>query len=219
MGRLEGICYVNPAQEVLDKYEISWDAASRIVEIGLAGVSAEHGYDNASQVVSATYKDGELPAERYEYDANGNRKNFAVSANNLLTGDGEFRYTYDGEGNRVAKISGKSRTEYFWDHRNRLVKAVCNGKKVEYGYDYRNRLTRRNEEIFLHDGWQVVLSLKNGKVADRYFWGSRQDELLCENDGFVLCDHLGGVRKVVGRDGKAVSSLKYSAFGESDLCT
>ncbi len=71
----------------------------------------------------------------------------------------------------------------------------------------------------MHDGWQVVLSLKNGKVVDRYLWGARQDELLCENDGFVLADHLGSVRKVVDAEGDVVSSLKYSAFGEVALCT
>ena len=71
----------------------------------------------------------------------------------------------------------------------------------------------------MHDGWQVVLSLKNGKVVDRYLWGARQDELLCENDGFVLADHLGSVRKVVDAEGDVVSSLKYSVFGEVWLFT
>ena len=62
----------------------------------------------------------------------------------------------DDEGNQIAKTAKNSRTEYFWDHRNRLVNVVDNGKSVEYDYDYQNRLVRRNDELFVHDGWQIA---------------------------------------------------------------
>ena len=106
---------------------------------------------------------------------------------------------------------------YNWDHRNRLTGVtVGSGRKrreVRYRYDYSNRLTKRNDEFFVHDGWQIVCSLKNDKVVDRYLWGARQDELLCENDNFALADHLGTVRKVIDEEGKIVSKLDYDAFG------
>ncbi|MDR2756755.1 MAG: hypothetical protein LBC20_13715, partial [Planctomycetaceae bacterium] len=152
---------------------------------------------------------------------NGNRKNFETGKNNRLTSDGEFRYTYDDEGNRITKISLTTgeKTVYKWDYRNRLVGVtIGSGRKkrqVQYQYDYLNRLTHRNNELFIHDGWQIVITLDaRVNLQDRYLWGARQDELLCENGHFVLCDHLGTIREVIDSVGKFVSHLKYNAFGK-----
>ena len=119
---------------------------------------------------------------------------------------------YD-EGNRIAKTAKNSQTEYFWDHRNRLVKVVDNGKSVEYDYDYQNRLVRRNDELFVHDGWQIACTLQNGKIEHRYLWGAAQDELLAMDDCWALRDHLNTVRKIVDAKGCVVASLEYNAFG------
>jgi RHS repeat-associated protein len=174
---------------------------------------AQYGYDATSQLTDATYE--KLPTESYQYDLNGNRKNFVTGKNNQLTNDGVFKYTYDSEGNRVIKISKKSRTDYFWDHRNCLVKVIIDGKMVKYVYDYQNRLVKRNDEFFVHDGWQIVLTLDSErKVNEHFLWGARQDELLCENDHWTLCDHLGTVREIVGKNSNNISHLEYSAFGE-----
>jgi RHS repeat-associated protein len=82
-------------------------------------------------------------------------------------------------------------------------------------YDHLNRLLRRNDEFFVHDGWQIVLTLDSkGKIKDQYLWGANQDELLCENGYWTLCDHLGTVRDVVNKNSKIVSHLEYSSFGE-----
>ncbi len=56
--------------------------------------------------------------------------------------------------------------------------------------------------------------MKAGKIVDRYLWGAKQDELLCENNEWMLGDHLNTVRAVV-KNGECVHKrLKYSAFGE-----
>ena len=110
--------------------------------------------------------------------------------------------------------SKDSLTCYIWDHRNRLVRVVDNGKSVEYEYDYQNCLVRRNDELFVHDGWQVACSLKNGRIAHRYLWGAMQDELLAMDDAWTLRDHLNTVRNVIDMNGKAISHLEYNAFGK-----
>ncbi len=65
--------------------------------------------------------------ESYSYDANGNRtmSGYSTTANNQLTTDGTYNYTYDDEGNRLTrtKISNGKIEEYIWDHRNRLPKS------------------------------------------------------------------------------------------------
>ena len=206
MGRLASIDQKH-GEEKIAQYDYAWDSANRIVSMN----DGEYGYDKTSQLISAEYET--LPKESYEYDANGNRKNFETGKNNLLTSDGEFCHTYDDEGNRVAKVSKNSKTEYFWDHRNRLVKVVDNGKSIEYNYDHLNRLVRRNDELFVHDGWQIACSLKNGNIEHRYLWGAMQDELLAMDDAWALRDHLNTVRKVVNAKGCIISSLEYNAFG------
>jgi RHS repeat-associated protein len=202
MGRLTQIKHGDIAQ-----YDFSWDAANRITAMN----DADYGYDKTSQLVSAEYE--KLPEELYEYDANGNRKAFETGKNNQLLSDGVFDYKYDDEGNRIAKQSKDSLTCYEWDHRNRLIRVIDNGKSVEYAYDYQNRLVKRNDELFVHDGWQIACSLKNGKVEHRYLWGATQDELLAMDDMWTLRDHLNTVRKVVDAKGAVVSELEYNAFG------
>jgi YD repeat-containing protein len=194
MGRLAGIDQKH-GTETIAEYLYSWDAANRITSMN----DANYGYDATNQLTSAVYE--KLPEESYQYDANGNLKVFETGKNNQLLSDGVFDYKYDDEGNRIAKVSKDSKTEYFWDHRNRLVRVLDNGKSVEYDYDYQNRLVRRSDELFVHDGWQIACSLKNGKVEHRYLWGATQDELLAMDDALALRDHLNTVRKVVDAGG------------------
>ena len=209
MGRLMNLSHQN-ADGVIASYDYSWDAANRITGIN----DAEYGYDKTSQLVSAEYES--LPKESYDYDANGNRKNFETGKNNQLISDGVFDYRYDAEGNRVEKKSKNGETtKYEWDHRNRLVKVVTPNEKVEYVYDFRNRLVKRNDEFFVHDGLQIALVLdKNGDVTKKNLWGANQDELIATNDSFMLCDHLGTVRDIIDAEGNVRNHLEYNAFGK-----
>jgi len=221
MGRLMDLTHSN-GEKVFANYDYSWDIANRITGFDFSYLgekeekTAEHGYDQTSQLVAADYNAFQ-PNEAYQYDANGNRKNFETGANNQLTNDGEFCYTYDSEGNRVEKMSIATgeKTKYVWDHRNRLTQVVTPKESVAYSYDYLNRTTRRNSEFVVHDGWQIVLTCDaRGAVKDRNLWGANQDELIATNDQFTLCDHLGSVRDVVDASGKVLNHIEYNAFGK-----
>jgi RHS repeat-associated protein len=221
MGRLTDLTHAN-GNKVFASYDYTWDIANRITGFDFTYLgqkderTAEYGYDQTSQLVAADYNAFQ-PNEAYQYDANGNRKNFENSANNQLTNDGEFCYTYDSEGNRVEKmsISTGEKTKYVWDHRNRLTQVVTPKESVLYSYDYLNRMTRRNSEFVVHDGWQIVLTLDTkGTVKNRNLWGANQDELIATNGQFTLCDHLGSVRDVVDSKGKVVEHVEYNAFGK-----
>jgi RHS repeat-associated protein len=201
MGRLTQINHGNIA-----RYDYTWDVASRITSMN----DGKYGYDKTSQLVSATYD--RSPAEKYEYDLNGNRLSYTTGRNNQLLHDGRFIYQYDDEGNRTAKGA----TKYFWDHRNRLIKVETPEETVEYVYDHRNRLVKRvtskDVEHFVHDGWQIVAILDgDGNDKERFFWGAKQDELIAQNSVYTLCDHLGTVRSIVGSD--TATRLEYDAFG------
>ena len=224
MGRLKKLTHKNGAT-VYSDYNLSWDAAGRVTYFdftdGGTAKTGIYGYDNTDQLVTATYN-GFQSNESYGYDANGNRNTngFTVGTNNRLTSDGTFCYTYDNEGNRLTKttISGGAVTSYTWDHRNRLVQVITPTAAVNYEYDYANRMTKRNNDVYVHDGYQVILLLNGaGAVQKRFFWGATHDELIAEETGstpiWALCDHLGSVRDVISSAGAVLNHFEYNAFG------
>jgi RHS repeat-associated protein len=91
---------------------------------------------------------------------------------------------------------------------------------VEYLYDYQNRLVKRTQDKtethFVHDDWQIILQFENKEIqpTHRYLWGTKQDELICDNNNWTLGDHLNTVRDIVKSDGTVVSHLEYNAFGK-----
>jgi YD repeat-containing protein len=133
-----------------------------------------------------------MPQEKYKFDPNGNRKTAEIQGQtqtyktgvyNRLLSNENYNYNYDPEGNRISKTSKKdgSKTKYSWDNRNRLVKVDTPTETIEYIYDYQSRLVKitdnKNESIFVHDNWQIVLQFDNKelKPIHRYLWGTRQD--------------------------------------------
>jgi RHS repeat-associated protein len=167
--------------------------------------------------------------EKYDFDLNGNRKQAEIQGQkqsyktgeyNRLLSDENYSYEYDLEGNRISKTDkdGKT-TKYFWDNRNRLIKVQTPTKTIEYTYDYLNRLVKRTQDkdeiYYVHDNWQIILQFdnKNLKPTHRYLWGTKQDELICDNENWTLGDHLNTIRDIVKSDG-AVDHLDYNSFGK-----
>jgi RHS repeat-associated protein len=169
--------------------------------------------------------------EMYDFDLNGNRKtakiqgkneSYQTGEHNRLLSDENYRYEYDQEGNRISKIAkDNTTTKYFWDHRNRLTKVQTPTESIEYIYDYQNRLVKRSQDNktvthFVHDGWQIILQFENKEIkpSHRYLWGTKQDELICNDSNWTLGDHLNTIRDTIKSDGTVVSHLEYNAFGK-----
>jgi RHS repeat-associated protein len=194
-GRLTGLTHQDDSgtPTVFADYDFLYDVAGRIAAFdfdSLSGSSgdADYAHDATGQLTDADYAADWQCDEDYDYDALGNRTNagYTVGANNQLTSDGTYAYTYDEEGNRLARFvdndsSGTLNTgdtnitEYEWDHRNRLTKVTTRAtyggaatKIVEYAYDFGNRWVRKvlNSDgngtanastIFVHDDNQIAL--------------------------------------------------------------
>jgi RHS repeat-associated protein len=179
-----------------------------------------------SKLINASYSF--MPNERYDFDKNCNRikaefqnkeQTYKTAEYNRLISDNDSEYKYDLEGNRIAKISKDGSTiKYYWDNRNRLIKIETPNGTIEYIYDHQNRIVLRkqgdNTSTFIHDGWQIVLQFDNDKPTHRYLWGTKQDELICDNDNWTLCDHLNTVRDIVKSDGTVTDHLEYNSFGK-----
>jgi RHS repeat-associated protein len=169
--------------------------------------------------------------EKYNFDPNGNRKTAEIQGQkqtyktgeyNRLISDENYNYEYDLEGNRISKTDKEGKTtKYTWDNHNRLIKVTTPTTEVEYLYDYLNRLVKRTEnkidqKYFVHDNWQIVLQFDNkeNKPTNRYLWGTKQDELICDNNNWILGDHLNTIRDVVKSDGNVANHLEYNSFGK-----
>ncbi len=108
-NRLTNLAYQNSGVDLFTPYNWQFDAGDRITQFTSADGTATYGYDDTNQLTSETYvaSSGAAvpPNQTNAYDANGNRTNtgYATGANNQLTNDGTFSYTYDAEGNRTQR--------------------------------------------------------------------------------------------------------------------
>ena len=108
------------------------------------------------------------------YDLNGNRTvaGYATGANNRMTNDGVWAYTYDAEGNVVKRSKGAAAETwvYGYDLNNRMVTAADSATdggaataRVTYVYDaIGNRIERSR--------WNGSKRLAEGFGQDR--WGN-----------------------------------------------
>jgi len=221
LGRLTQIAHSKGANN-LGTFNYTWDAASRITQIidDYVGTSWDethvYSYDNTDQLTSANHS--VQSDEAYDFDANGNRdgsqthlgatNSSTVIANNRVSTDGVYNYTYDDEGNltKRTKISDGSYTDYTWDHRNRLIQVVSKTSahvvtsQVDLEYNYLNRLIK---EVIDADGagsgpaldryfswvgdqialqWDENASTSAIELTHRYLWGPMVDQLFTDEE-------------------------------------
>jgi RHS repeat-associated protein len=235
-GRLINISHTGNNKTYAD-YDITWDQANRITDFDFTYLNgpakkseSKYLYDKTSQLINASYNF--MPNEKYDFDLNGNRKKaeiqgknqqYETSEYNRLLSDENYRYEYDLEGNRITKTNktNNETTKYTWDNRNRLIRVETPTEAIEYIYDYQNRLVKRTENItnqqyFIHDDWQIILQFDNKNLipTHRYLWGTKQDELICDNENWTLGDHLNTIRDIVKSDGNVAAHLEYNSFGK-----
>jgi len=207
-GRLDNLLHFrNNESSPFLSYGYSYDTASRITALDrnfdttnvaafsalAANRSEAFEFDLAGQLTQRNASDTAGIEDSFTYDENGNRTlangaTYTTDANNRVTFDGTYSYTYDGEGNLTEKYldanasgtwnSTEVGKEFKWDHRNRLVQVIDrlgNGTLVQqtsYGYNNENLRVRKvvqtgpvpgisitDVEHFVYDGSQVVVVL------------------------------------------------------------
>ena len=161
----------------------------------------DYGYDDASQVTSASY--GNSKTDSYQYDAMGNRVTASMAVQN---GQAATHYTansvnqystitdlnpivHDANGN----LTQQDGVKYEWDAENRLLAVTpmipaAGSKSLIYTYDGQHRrVTRTIREYgasgwlnletshFIHDGWNVIeeyrLTTSGETLVRNHTWG------------------------------------------------
>jgi RHS repeat-associated protein len=231
MGRLKEMTYTSAASAVLADYQYSYDGAGHVTSVTDHGNTTTYTYDKLGEVLSATRTAG--PGETFQWDANGNQAGPGVvigPGNRLLT-DGTFNYTYDNNGNLVAKtaIATDYVTTFTYDFRNRLTDVVQKSaggiilSTSHYTYDVFGRRIAETANgqglVHVYNGANVWADYTaSGAVLARYLFGNQIDMTLARyrpGDGIAwyLADQFGTVRDIVNSAGTLIDHIDYSTFG------
>jgi len=215
---------ITPSQTIA-AYHLSYDRDNRLTAFAsyTDRFRTAYSYDATDQLTAATSSTivglaapSPLPAtESYNVDLNGNRRTSggvsqsASGTHNRLQTDGTFNYTYDNEGNTLAKtrIATGAVTQFSWDHRNRLTavreRAGANAvvsKETIYAYDVFDRKTldrfdsdglsgSNRDDLWVIDGQHPLLQYRDSdgvgpaqpyRLANRYLHGAVIDQILAD---------------------------------------
>ena len=199
---------------------LGYDAASRITGYTHAGQPAydQHfGYDGLDRLTGFSSNPG---AESYQYDANGNRTQTTLDANNYpytyptasnrltsVAGPVSKTYSYDAAGNATAD-GGKT---FVYDARGRLVE-VRSGQTVIATYTY-NGLGQRVRKsgtswYFMHDeaGHLVGEYNPNGVLVQETVWLDDTPVAVLKGTSvyYVQADHLNAPRVITDSQNRIV---------------
>ena len=172
---------------------------------------------------------------RTESSRNGRGYETDPNTANRLKSDGTYTYKYDDEGNTTRRVrtdgqadaNGSTVREFTWDYRNRLTRvtdSTAGGivvQEVTFTYDSMNRRISKTvggtSTLFVYDREDVLLDFAGTALDTRYFHGPGIDQVLAQEKAstgtqWLLADHLGSTRAVVGNGG-AVQLVNYDAYG------
>jgi RHS repeat-associated protein len=236
---------------------LSYDALGRLsskVAPHWSEVIPENGYNAVGSLVEATSTDpygsttshycyddlyqltdesGHMP-HTYAYDSICNRlakdnQPYHVNGLNQVLDDSTATYSYDLNGNLLAKIAANQAVYYSYDALNRMTSAEGPGWKVCYTYDsFGRRLsqTYNSQETthYLYQGECEVGSYKEGHLCELRILGKGKGAELgaaiaIELEGAVYApihDHRGNVCCLLDSStGQPVQYYRYTAFGET----
>lgn len=213
------------------------DALGRITTlvetIGGTAATYEYAYDT-SERLSSVKKDG-LTVESYTYDLNGNRLTTTNSfgTNVTATYDAQDRlltfggatYTYNANGDLIAKVEGGQTTTYSYDELGNLLSVgLPGGTTVNYVVDGAGRRIQRTASgIVTRYLWQGDLQIaaeldSSNSVVSRFVYATGvnvPDYMIKGGNTYrIITDHLGSVRLVVDvATGAIAQQMNYDGWG------
>lgn len=233
-GHLAGLDTTTPGGATVSDYVYTYDSAGHLATETHHGQTWTYTYDKNGQILSATLAGSPAASTSYSYDAQGNRTSAGstVGANNQLTSNKTFRYTYDAAGNLTlrTRISDGSTTAYSYDTRGRLVGVIDrdgSGKTVQtvgYTYDVFDRRIGKTVDghttYTVYDGDHPWADYDGtGTLVARYLSGPLVDNLLARDTpgkglAFYVADRLGTIRDITDATGKVIDHIDYDAYGQ-----
>ena len=224
-----------PNEVTKDTYQ--YDATYQVTGVNY-GAPDKGGKEDGKAQSNGKSDDDDAVEVRYSYDAVGNRvqvsqdgavTRYAVNALNQYTQVGEFKPTYDRNGN----LAGQKEWLYRYDAMNRLLSASDGRTTARFFYDAKNRCVARSYQtpnaqpstatgqltLNYYDGWNLIEERDAaGKQLARYVHGRRIDEIVVMVNRFGVFyphrDVQGSVTMLTDAAGKLVERYNYSVEGK-----
>jgi RHS repeat-associated protein len=186
-------------------------------------------YDVVDQLIGA---DGLYGTHVLDYDANGNRTlidrngsldeyEVAYYSNRLMeTLNGQIQYTYDANGNPVARGTDS----FSYDSHNRLKSTTVNGQSASYGYNVNHQRVSKTVGsdttlYFYGPGGELLAEViaSSGLTSAEYAWlnGEPLAHFRNGNTYFVHNDHLATPQRLTDSAGAVTWSADYEPFGQA----
>jgi len=191
------------------------------------GTATSYSYDPAYQLLSAAQSGASR--ESYTYDAAGNRLtslsgSYAYNSSNEMTSTPAATFTYDNNGNIVAKTDSTGTTSYSWDFENRLTSVTLpgTGGTVMFKYDpFGRRIYKSSSSgtsIYAYDAANLIEETNSsGVVIARYSHGPNIDEplamLRASATSYYHADGLGSITSITNSSGAVANTYVYDSFG------
>jgi RHS repeat-associated protein len=230
LSRLTALTHMAGATTLISN-QYSYNDASNITNWTNAAGAHDYEYDPVNRLLVAN--NSAEPNENYSYDEVGNRRDshlsgrYAYEPFNKLIQTDTNSYTYDANGNLIAKVDAEVATNFIWSEENQLTQVVLpNRVVVSYKYDALGRRIQRTSnggenERYVYDGQDVLLDLNaDWSVATTYLNAPGIDNHLRQTSAttgvrYYLTDHLGSTVAMTDTTGNIVEQLTYDSFGNS----
>nr|WP_255547371.1 RHS repeat-associated core domain-containing protein [Oxynema sp. CENA135] len=230
-GQVLHVVNLAPDNSVNSRFDYTYDSLGRRTTMTTLEGTWQYGYDANSQLTSVQLPDGRTI--HYQYDAAGNRiavtddgEATAYTTNNLnqYTAVSGATYTYDTDGNLIAKTEAGQTSTYTYDAENRLVGAITPEGNWTYEYD-----ALGNRTATIKDGQRIEYLVDpfglgdvvgeydaNGNPVARYIHGIGLESRVDANNAksFYDFDALGSTAGLSDANGDYLNHYSYLPFGE-----
>lgn len=228
VGRIVKRRMVSPTGKILTWRRFTWNSVDQLTAMeDWHWGSFRYIYDLCGRLISVTDGQGS-PLERYQYDATSNlvagplaQAVVIESGNRLVSADGQA-FTYDANGNLIARREGRNEWSYEWDREDQLRRVWRNGALMgQYEYDLMNRRIRKQV-----DGLSTeFLYERYGLRAEVYGKGLRHHYVSLpgvpvpiarfspEGDYYYGFDEIGSPIEMFDETGELTLAVHAHAFG------
>ena len=216
--------------KIISEYKYTYAVDGNQLSKTDAGGTTSYQYDGLNRLTEETHTNtGEVETTSYEYDENGNRTRMEKRTGNGLkweeytydqldriltkaTPDGITAYTYDRNGNQLAKSEDEKEEIQTYDALNRLISWTDGSKTAEYSYyPDNNRASKTVDGVTTRHIWsagEIQVDITEGKTV-KYIHGYR---LIWSDYGTYLYNAHGDVVQLV-KDDQVVERYDYDAYG------
>ncbi len=235
--RFSSIITKDPGQNLVMKYQYTYDSMDNILSKTTEHGEYTYGYDKLYRLIQADTPPVQ-DAEAFTYDAVGNRLTtsgvegpWTYNRNNeLLSISDNVEYDYDENGNLIQIRTGDQVVfSYIYNAENRLVRVEDGSGAVIATYYYDHFGRRLWKEVsgvrtyFLYSDEGLVAEYDmNGNELRTYHYQPDStwmtDPLFMRQGShyyFYQNDHLGTPMKLIGGNGAVVWSAQYQSFGKA----